>query len=456
MALGPNASLISQQALRRFRAWAALAFALTVAGCGIDLDQVRVCQRLIPAFEKHPESVEILRHEHHGSAKNSIVVHYRSRDDENGSSEHWVACWFGGTMFGSGRLTLEGVSTDRRDLLSPVQFQMLQIWMRIAGPDAVPVDRERGPYDPSASDGLYLLQSLVNALAKSSVYVMVAIGFTLVYGVINRLNLALGEISTIAAYGAFIGMTVLAAAGTGWFGAGLLLVLVVALAISALFNVVTERLVFRPLRGASTQAPLIATIGLAIFLREFMRLAQGSRDRWLQPMTAEAYPIAGGDGFSVSISPGQVIIVGLTVALCCALGLLMMRSSFGRHYRACCDDFRMAALLGVHVDRTVAATFALSAVFAGTAGVMMVLYYGTVAAYMGVVIGFKALVAAVVGGIGSIAGAIVGGVVIGLVESLWSAYFTGAYRDIIVFGLLAAMLVFRPNGLLGRTSARGD
>ncbi len=433
-----------------------LALALAVAGCGVDQDQIRVCQWLIPAFETHPESVEFLRHEQHGSAENSVVVHYRSGDGETGLAEHWVACWFGGTAFGSGRLTVEGVGTDRRGLLSPVQLQMLRIWLRIDGTDGTPRDRESGAFGPSASDALYLLQSLVNALTMSSVYVLVAIGFTLVYGVINRLNLALGDVSTVAAYGAFTGVTLLAAAGTGWFGAGLLLVLVVALAISALFNMVTERTVFRPLRGASSQAPLIATIGLAIFLREFMRLAQGSRDRWLPPMTEEAYPLVVGDGFSVSISPGQLMIVGLTLALCGALGLLMTRSSFGRHYRACCDDLRMAALLGVPVDRTVAATFALSAVFAGTAGVVIVLYYGTVGAYMGVAIGFKALVAAVVGGIGSIPGAIVGGVLIGLVESLWASYLTGAYRDIVVFGLLAATLVFRPNGLLGRTSARGD
>jgi branched-chain amino acid transport system permease protein len=441
---------------RLVRGWAALALALIVAGCGVDRDQLKVCQRLIPAFEKHPERVEILRHERHGSADNSVVVHYRTRDGKNGSAEHWITCWFGGTAFTSDRLTLDGVSTDRRDLLSPVQLQMLRIWMRIAATNAAPVGGGRGFPGASAPATLYLLQAIVNALAMSCVYVLVAIGFTLVYGVIGRLNLALGDISTLAAYGAFTGVTLLAAVGSGWFGAGLLLVLGFALTIGALFNVVTERVVFRPLRGASTQAPLIATIGLAIFLREFMRLAQGSRDRWLQPITPKAYPIAGGDGFSVAISPGQLVIVAATVVLCGALGALMTRSRFGRRYRACCDDLRMAALLGVPVDRTVAATFALSAVFAGTAGAVIVLYYGTVSAYMGVVIGFKALVAAVVGGIGSIPEAIVGGVLIGVLESLWSAYLTGAYRDVVIFGLLAAMLVFRPNGLLGRSSARGD
>ena len=434
----------------------ALALALTSAGCGVDRDQLRVCERLIPAFENHPESVETLRHGQHGSAENSVVVHYRARDDEVGVAEHWITCWFGGTAFGSGRLALEGVSTDRRDLLTPVQLQMLRIWLHIAGPEAAPKDRERGPLGPSAADALYLLQSVVNALATSSVYVLVAIGFTLVYGVIDRLNLALGDISTVVAYGVFTGVTLLAAVGAGGVFAGLLFVLVVAVTIGALFNMVTERLVFRPLRGASTQAPLIATIGLAIFLREFMRLAQGSRDRWLQPMTPDAYPIASGNGFHVAVSPGQLIIVAVTAALCGALVLLMARTAYGRHYRACCDDLRMAALLGVSVDRTVVATFALSAVFAGTAGAAIALYYGTVGAYMGVAVGFKALVAAVVGGLGSIAGAIVGGILIGLLESLWAAYLTGDYRDIVIFGLLAAMLVFRPNGLMGRTSARGD
>ncbi len=138
------------------------------------------------------------------------------------------------------------------------------------------------------------------------------------------------------------------------------------------------------------------------------------------------------------------------MTLCAILGVLMTRSAFGRRYRACCDDFQTATLLGVNAGRTVAQTFALSAVFAGAAGAVVALYYGTVSAYMGVMFGFKALVAAVVGGMGSIAGAMLGGVLIALLELLWSSYLTMAYRDVVIFGLLAFVLVFRPNGLLGR------
>jgi branched-chain amino acid transport system permease protein len=227
-------------------------------------------------------------------------------------------------------------------------------------------------------------------------------------------------------------------------------VLLVAVGVGALFNMVTERAIFRPLRGASSQAPLIATIGLALFLREFMRLAQGSRDRWLQPIITKPYLLVAGEDYTVSVSTAQIEIVVLTVALSAGICVLLTRSDFGRRYRACCDDLRMARLLGVNVDRTVIIAFGLSAVFAGAAGAIIALYYGTVSAYMGMTIGFKALVAAVIGGIGSIAGAMFGGLLIGLLESFWSAYITLAYRDVVIFGLLAVGLIFRPAGLLGQ------
>jgi branched-chain amino acid transport system permease protein len=345
---------------------------------------------------------------------------------------------------------VEGVSTDRQGLLSPVKLEMLRIWLRVQGTDFEPKVAGPGASGPALSDPLYALQAVINALVMGCVYALVAIGFSLVYGVIGRINLALGDMSSIAAYAAFTGVTLMGAAGTGWWFAGLMAVLLVAIGVAVLANLATERLIFRPLRGSSTQAPLIATIGLAIFLREFMRLAQGSRDRWLQPLVSEPYLLAAGEGHDVSVSAAQLLIVGLTVALCAILGALMTRSAFGRRYRACCDDFRTASLLGVNAGRTVALTFALSAVFAGAAGAVVAVYYGTVSAYMGVMIGFKALVAAVVGGMGSIAGAMLGGVLIALLESLWSSYLTMAYRDVVIFGLLAFVLVFRPNGLLGR------
>lgn len=423
---------------------------VATTACSVDSEQAKVCQWFIPAFEPHSQGVEILRFEKHGSAENSIVVHYRSRDADGKTAEHWIACWFETSAFGPGRLSVEGVSTDRLGLLSPVKLAMLRIWLRVQDTDFEPKVAGPGAFGPALSDPLYALQAVINALVPGCVYALVAVGFSLVYGVIGRINLALGDMSTIAAYAAFTGVTLMGAAGTGWWFAGLMAVLLVAIGVAVLANVATERLIFRPLRGSSTQAPMIATIGLAIFLREFMRLTQGSRDRWLQPLVTEPYLLAAGEGHDVSISAAQLQILGLTVALCAILGVLMTRSAFGRRYRSCCDDFRTAALLGVNAGRTVAQTFALSAVFAGAAGAVVALYYGTVSAYMGVMTGFKALVAAVVGGMGSIAGAMLGGVLIALLESLWSSYLTMAYRDVVIFGLLAFVLVFRPNGLLGR------
>lgn len=428
------------------------AVAGAITGCGVDSEQAKVCQRLIRAFEPQARDIDVLRHEQHGSAENSIVIHYRAWDPGGKAADHWIGCWFEASAFGPGRLSVQGVSTDRRGLLSPVQVKMLRIWSRIYGAES-PATGARARVSGSAlSTPLYALQAVFNAIVMGCVYALVAVGFSLLYGVIGRINLALGEISTIAGYGAFTGVALMAAAGVGvgmWF-TGLMAVLIAALGVAVMVNVGTERLIFRPLRGSSTQAPLIATIGLALFLRELMRLTQGSRDRWLQPLVIEPYIVAVGAGHAVSVSAAQLAIVGLTVVLGGALAVLMMRSAFGRRYRACCDDFKMAALSGVDAGRTVTLTFALSAVFAGAAGVIIVLYYGTVGAYMGVAIGFKALVAAVVGGMGSLAGAALGGLLIALLESLWSSYHTMAYRDVVVFGLLAFVLVFRPHGLLGR------
>lgn len=429
---------------------AVLLLMVAATACSADSEQARVCQRFIPAFEPQPHGIEILRHEQHGSAENSVVVHYRARDANGKAAEHWVACWFEASAFGPGRLTVVGVSTDRHGLFSPVKLEILRIWLRIHGANARAGDANPGASGPVLSGPLYALQAVVNALVMSCVYALVAIGFSLVYGVIGRINLALGDISTIAAYAAFTGVTVMGAVGAGWWFAGLMAVVSGAIAVAMLANLVTYRRVFRPLRHSSTQAALIATVGLALFLREFMRLAQGSRDRWLQPLVTEPYILVAGEGHEISISAGQLQVLGITVVLSAVLAVVMTRSAFGRRYRACCDDFKMAALSGVNAGRTVALSFALSAVFAGAAGVIIALYYGTVTAYMGVMLGFKALAAAVVGGLGSVGGAALGGVLIALLQSFWSAYLTMAYRDLAVFGLLAFVLVFRPNGLLGR------
>ena len=299
---------------------------------------------------------------------------------------------------------------------------------------------------------LYLLQQFINAVPLSCIYGLLAIGYTLVYGIIGRINLAFGEVAMVGAYATFMGISLFVTAGGTGLALALIAVLLMAMAVGVVQGWIAERIVFRPLRRAATQAPLIASIGLAIFFQEYMRLTQGSRDRYLQPVFSEPYQLAATADFSVTMTLLQILIAALTLIVYALLWVLMQRSAFGRAHRACADDAAMAALCGVDVNRTVVCSFMLGAAYAAIAGFVMALYYGVVNFHMGYLIGFKALVAAIVGGIGSVSGAMMGGILIGMLEVFWSSYLPIAYRDIAVFGLLALFLVFRPHGVRGVSS----
>ena len=197
--------------------------------------------------------------------------------------------------------------------------------------------------------------------------------------------------------------------------------LLAAAACGAVHGLVTERVVFRPLRHARSQAPLIATIGLAILLQEYLRLTQGAGERWIQPVFSAAHELAAGDSFVVALSATQILILLLVPCLYGALWLLMQRSRFGRAARACGDDVDMAALCGVDVDRTIATTFVVGAAYAGIAGFVILLRYGGVGFYDGFLLGFKALTAAIIGGIGSVPGDMLGGLLLASWEPLRAA-----------------------------------
>jgi branched-chain amino acid transport system permease protein len=290
-----------------------------------------------------------------------------------------------------------------------------------------------------------------HAATLGCLYGLLAIGYTLVYGIVGRINLAFGEIAMVGAYATFLGVAILAVLDVSALPLALLLVLLAAMACGAAHGLATERVVFRPLRHAGSQAPLIATVGLAILLQEYLRLTQGAGERWIQPVLSAPHPLVEAGGFVVALSTSQILILLLVPALYGALWLVMQRSRFGRAARACADDLDMAALCGVDVDRTIAWTFVLASAYAGIAGFVILLRYGGVGFYDGFSLGFKALTAAIIGGIGSVSGAMLGGLVLAYWETLWAGYLTMAYKDVAVFGLLAVTLIWRPSGLLGRT-----
>ena len=297
---------------------------------------------------------------------------------------------------------------------------------------------------------LYFLQQLINGVTLGAVYGLIAIGYSMVYGIIGMINFAHGDIYMIAAFLTIISFTLLGLGGITWAPLALLLVLVLAMSITALYGWAVERLAYRPLRGSFRLAPLISAIGMSVFLQSYVQVAQGAKIKPLQPVVTGGLAFTGQDGFAITLSWIQIVIVLLTVALMVAFTWLITRTSLGRSQRACEQDQKMAGLCGVDVDRTISLTFVMGAALAAVAGLMATLYYGVIDFFIGFLAGVKAFTAAVLGGIGSIPGAMLGGLLLGLIEAMWSGYFSIQYKDVAAFGILVIVLIFLPTGLLGR------
>jgi len=296
----------------------------------------------------------------------------------------------------------------------------------------------------------YFVQQLINGLSLGAIYGLIAIGYTMVYGIIGMVNFAHGEVFMIGAFHAMITYLVLQSLGIGYVPVLLVLMLVVSVLLTSAYGWTVERVAYRPLRGSFRLAPLISAIGMSIMLQNYVQLLQGARPKPIQPIIRGGYQLFEVDGFVVQLSYMQIIIMLATVALMAGFTLLITRTALGRAQRACEQDQKMASLLGVNVDRTISLTFVIGASLAAVAGLMVTLYYGNIDFYMGFTAGIKAFTAAVLGGIGSLPGAMLGGILIGLVEAFWSAYFSVEYKDVAAFGILVGVLIFRPTGLIGK------
>ena len=297
----------------------------------------------------------------------------------------------------------------------------------------------------------YFLQQLINGLTLGAIYGLIAIGYTMVYGIIGMINFAHGDIFMIGAFIALITFLLLGIVGITWVPFALLLVLVAAMIFTSVYGWAVERIAYRRLRGSFRLAPLISALGMSIVLQNYVQVLQGARVKPMQPVIQGGFNLTSSeDGFVVALSYMQILIVVLTLALMVIFTLLINRTSLGRQQRACEQDKTMAALIGVDVDRTISLTFVMGAALAAVAGTVYLMYYGVIDFFEGFIIGIKAFTAAVLGGIGSLPGAMLGGLSIGLIEAFWSGYFTVEYKDVAVFGILVMVLIFRPSGLLGR------
>jgi branched-chain amino acid transport system permease protein len=292
----------------------------------------------------------------------------------------------------------------------------------------------------------YFIQQTVNGLTLGSIYGMIAIGYTMVYGIIGMINFAHGDVFMLGGFAALIAYLVLIAIFASVpVAVALVVMMAIAILMTSLWNWTIERIAYRPLRGSFRLAPLITAIGMSIVLSNFIQVSQGPRNKPIPPLVSEVYNIYG-----ISVSLKQILIVAVTVVMMTGFWYLVNKTSLGRAQRATEQDRKMAALLGIDVDRTISITFVMGAALAGVAGSMYLMYYGVVVFYDGFIPGVKAFTAAVLGGIGSLPGALLGGLLIGLIESLWSAYFSIDYKDVATFSILAIVLIFKPTGLLGR------
>jgi branched-chain amino acid transport system permease protein len=297
-----------------------------------------------------------------------------------------------------------------------------------------------------------LLQQIINGLTLGAVYALIALGYTMVYGILGMINFAHGEIYMIGAYLGIIFFGVLTVVGftSEHLILSLFVVFLATAAYCGTYGFTLERVAYRPLRQAHRLAPLISAIGMSIFFQNYVMLTQGSADKVFPHILPAGGIVLGG---LTTLSYIQILILSTSVVLMAALHLFVTQTRLGKAIRATAQDSRMASLVGININGMIAATFVMGSVLAAAAGVMVAMYYGVVNFFIGYVAGIKAFTAAVLGGIGNIPGAMLGGILLGLVESLGASYISSEYKDLYSFLILILVLILRPTGLLGERVA---
>jgi branched-chain amino acid transport system permease protein len=284
-----------------------------------------------------------------------------------------------------------------------------------------------------------LLQQLINGIALGSVYALIALGYTMVYGIITLINFAHGEIFMA---GAFVGLIMVSR-----FKFNIFVAMLVAMAFCTVMGVTIERVAYRPLRCSSRLSALISAIGVSIFLSSLSLMIFGA-DAKAFPDTA--FPVRQIRLAGAEISTLQLLIIGVSAVLMLGLEFIVQRTKIGKAMRATSEDYQTAALMGIDVNRVISFTFAIGSALAGAGGVLVGLLFNAVSFNMGLMAGLKAFAAAVLGGIGSIPGAVLGGLFLGVTEVLGVAAGYSSYRDAIAFAILVLVLLVKPTGLLGR------
>ncbi len=294
------------------------------------------------------------------------------------------------------------------------------------------------------------LQQLINGLTLGAVYALIAIGYTMVYGILGLINFAHGEIYMIGAYLSIIFLALFTVIGLTDYNLilSLLMTAILSIIFCSAYGFTIEKIAYKPLRKAPRLSPLISAIGISIFLQNYVMLTQGATDK--------VFPYKFGEkGFlflDVHITYIQTIIIVICTFLMLSLHLFIKKTRLGKAMRATSQDKIMASLVGINIDSIISVTFIIGAGLAAVAGMIVASYYGLINYYIGYIAGIKAFTAAVLGGIGNMPGAMLGGIVLGLVESFGAAYISSEYKDVYAFILLIIVLLIKPSGIMGKAS----
>ena len=295
----------------------------------------------------------------------------------------------------------------------------------------------------------FFLQQLVNGLTLGAVYGLIAIGYTMVYGIIGMINFAHGEVYMVSAYLCAIGLGLLSFFGIHSFPLLIFGTLIFTIVITGVYGWAIERIAYRPLRNSTRLAPLISAIGMSLILQNYVQISQGPNQQGIPTLMSGVLRFHIGDGW-VQITWNKVFILLAAFLGMALLTWIIQYTRLGRICRATQQDRRMASILGINTDRVISLVFVMGAAMAGLAGVLVTMNYGTFDFYVGFIIGIKAFTAAVLGGIGSLPGAMLGGLLLGVAEAQFAGMVNSDYKDVFSFALLVGILIFRPQGLLGR------
>lgn len=308
----------------------------------------------------------------------------------------------------------------------------------------------RDPFQEKFMDWNYFLELFLGGLTRGSIYALIALGYTMVYGIIELINFAHGEIYMIGAFTALIVATVLSMLGMNQF-AILICAMVAAVVYSCAYGFTVEKLAYKPLRKAPRLSALISAIGMSLFLQNYVLLAQTSD---FLPFPSLIPDFEFWEPYAHVISSQELVILMTTFVVMIFLTLLIKFTKIGKAMRATAQDKVMAALVGIDVNRVISVTFIVGSATAAIGGVLIASHIGQINFYIGFIAGIKAFVAAVLGGIGSIPGAVLGSFVLGWTESFFTGYISSDYEDVFAFMFLVFILIFRPAGILGRSETQ--